>query len=167
MRALLAAALTLAPVMAQAQEVSYDEGLLIECLQSHDEGARTECIGLASGACIEASEGGETTVGMTLCLAEEYDSWDALLNAVYSKLMAVEKAADTEAAELGMDAPKMADALKSMQRAWIAFRDTSCAYEVSQWGYGTGAGPANQGCMMDMTARQALELISRLDSKDL
>ena len=52
-----------------------------------------------------------------------------------------------------------------MQRAWIAYRDAACAYEASQWGGGTGAGPAATGCMMTLTGRQALALEERLASR--
>ena len=148
-------------------DVTYDDALLMSCLTSNQESDLSVCIGSASGACMEASEVGGTTMGMSLCLANEVDQWDGLLNAVYQKLMAAEKAADAEMVEIGVDGPKMAEALKAMQRAWIAYRDASCDYEVSQWGNGTGAGPAYQSCMMDMTARQALDLISRLESKDI
>ena len=49
-----------------------------------------------------------------------------------------------------------------MQRAWIGYRDAACAYEASQWGGGTGAGPAAVGCMMTLTGRQALALEEKL-----
>ena len=45
-----------------------------------------------------------------------------------------------------------------MQRAWIEYRDATCAYEAAQWGGGTGAGPAFAGCLMRLTAEQALYL---------
>jgi uncharacterized protein YecT (DUF1311 family) len=59
----------------------------------------------------------------------------------------------------------MAPALQEMQRAWIAFRDTTCQYEVTQWGGGTGSGPAFADCRMRTTARQALTLEDRLAQK--
>jgi uncharacterized protein YecT (DUF1311 family) len=49
-----------------------------------------------------------------------------------------------------------------MQRAWIGYRDAACAYEESQWGGGTGGGPASVDCAMRLTARQALALEARL-----
>ena len=49
-----------------------------------------------------------------------------------------------------------------MQRAWTAYRDAACAYEVSTWGGATGGGPAGEDCMMRLTARQALVLEDRL-----
>ena len=49
-----------------------------------------------------------------------------------------------------------------MQRAWIAWRDAACLYEVSQWGGGTGGGPAGADCMMRLAGEQALALEDRL-----
>jgi len=57
-----------------------------------------------------------------------------------------------------MAAPAQAEALRDMQRAWIAFRDATCTYEASQWSGGTGQGPAYEGCVMRMTAEQTLYL---------
>jgi len=50
------------------------------------------------------------------------------------------------------------ESLRTMQRAWISFRDASCLYEQAQWMGGTGGGPATQACHMHETARQALKL---------
>jgi uncharacterized protein YecT (DUF1311 family) len=61
-------------------------------------------------------------------------------------------------ADLGSAAPSQGDALKNMQRAWIAYRDATCDYERSHWGGGTGGGPATVSCLMYMTAEQALYL---------
>ena len=52
-----------------------------------------------------------------------------------------------------------------MQRSWIAFRDAACSYEASRWGGGSGAGPAATGCVMQLTARQALRLMGYADTQ--
>ena len=36
--------------------------------------------------------------------------------------------------------------------------DATCDYDYSQWGGGTGGGPAIAGCMMRMTGEQAIYL---------
>ena len=102
---------------------------------------------------------------MGFCYGAEYDYWDARLNAAYGALMAMEKAAEAELGELGSAAPSPAAALRDMQRAWIGYRDAACLYEVSQWGGGTGGGPAGAGCMMQITGEQALALEARLAAR--
>ena len=85
------------------------------------------------------------------------------LNEVYAEVRAVDRASDAEMKELGATVPIKETALRDMQRAWIAFRDATCAYEYSHWGGGTGGGPAYSACFLEMTARQTLVLQSRLD----
>jgi uncharacterized protein YecT (DUF1311 family) len=119
------------------------------------------CVGQSADACIDTPDG-YTTVGMGFCFGAERDWWDARLNAAYGALMDMEKAAEAELKELGSAAPSPAVALRDMQRVWIAWRDAACDYEVSQWGGGTGGGPAWSQCTMQMTGEQALALEERL-----
>ena len=116
------------------------------------------CIGTAAEACMVTNEGGGSTAGMGFCLGAEAGWWDDRLNAAYKALVVAHTALDAEMADLGSAAPRRVPALRDMQRAWIAFRDAACEYEVTGWGGGTGGGPAWAGCILDMTARQALRL---------
>ena len=144
---------------ASAQSLVFNPDLTAACLKadsSHQ--AQLACIGTSANACMEETQGGYSTVGMGGCLGRELDWWDARLNASYKTLMKQEKADDLEFGAGQDGVPSKADALKAMQRAWITFRDTSCAYEYSKWGGGTGGGPAIAGCLLDMTARQTLAL---------
>ncbi len=118
----------------------------------------TSCIGASANVCMETTEGGWSTYGMSQCLDQELQYWDARLNTSYKTVRAKRKATDAEMAELGSAAPSQGDALKNMQRAWISYRDATCDYERSQWGGGTGGGPATVSCLMYMTAEQALYL---------
>jgi len=118
----------------------------------------TSCIGASANLCMETTEGGWSTHGMSQCLDQELQYWDGRLNTAYKSVRTKRKASDTEMAELGSAAPSQGDALKNMQRAWIAYRDATCDYERSQWGGGTGGGPATVSCLMYMTAEQALYL---------
>ena len=95
---------------------------------------------------------------MGFCADAELNYWDAKLNAVYKKLVEAEKANDAEAKKEGWSAPEKLAPLKDMQRKWIGYRDALCDYEYSQWGGGTGGGPAIISCLMGETARQALIL---------
>jgi len=114
--------------------------------------------------CIETPDG-YTTVGMSFCADQETRYWDARLNAAYRELMAFETGIDAEMAELGAAAPSLSEALREMQRAWITYRDATCRYEASQFGGGTGAGPAATQCAMRLTGEQALELETWLAQK--
>jgi uncharacterized protein YecT (DUF1311 family) len=165
MRAFLViAGLALATPAAAQPELPFSPAETETCLLNAQGALREVCIGLSAAACINTPDG-YTTVGMGACLSSEADYWDGRLNAAYQSLMAVEEAADAEMAELGSAAPPMAPALQAMQRAWIAFRDTACEYEVTQWGGGTGQGPAFADCRLRATARQALALEDRLAEK--
>lgn len=128
-----------------------------DCLAIAGQGGdRRACIGESANRCMEANQSGSSTVGMGGCISMELGWWDAMLNAEYKALMKREKADDKEYGGDGI--PSKADALRQMQRAWIGFRDATCDYERSQWGGGTGGGPATIGCHMRLTAEQALYL---------
>jgi uncharacterized protein YecT (DUF1311 family) len=156
----MAALLAVAPaVPAAAQDaLVFDIGATAACVAG---GGGRDCIGLASAACMQVGPGG-TTAGISGCLERELDWWDARLNAAYGALMARDRAADAEMKRLGAAAPSQAEALRAMQRAWIAWRDTTCDYERAQWGGGTGGGPATHACLVQRTGEQALYLETTL-----
>ncbi|MEX3315803.1 lysozyme inhibitor LprI family protein [Sulfitobacter sp. PS-8MA] len=154
--ALLVLALLAGP--AAAQEITYSDDATATCLFEAEKLAdKRACIGLSANLCMEAP-GGYSTVGMGGCLDRELSYWDALLNENYRARMVQAKAADEDAAMYQPDLPKQAEALRDMQRAWITYRDAACAFERSQWGGGTGGGPATLMCLMQMTGEQALLL---------
>ncbi len=162
-RLALALALLAAPAAAQSKDeggLRFDGGLIQSCL---DNGGWRDCIGVAATACIEATPGGYSTVAMTGCTVAEEEWWDARLNVEYRALMARERQGDAEWQPIpGMvPRPSGADALRAMQRAWIAYRDATCAYEELQWFGGTGASGAGAGCRMRLTGEQALYLMSQ------
>ncbi len=149
---------------AGAQDLVFSMEATDSCLAAAGEaGEGRACIGLSARRCMEASDGGETTVGMGVCLGRELEEWDRRLNAHYRALMARERREDEEMRRIGASAPQRAPALRAMQRAWIAFRDARCDYVAAQWGGGTGAGPAGPECRMRMTAEQALFLRRMLE----
>lgn len=163
MRILFALILMLAPLPAVAQEPRFSPAPTLDCVALNEGTAEVRaCIGLSANDCMETTPMGSTTVGMGFCLDAELSLWDGRLNAAYKDLMAMNRAQDAEMQTLGSSAPPMADALRAMQRAWIAFRDARCDYERSQWGGGTGGGPATYACLMQMTGEQALYLEATL-----
>ena len=87
-------------------------------------------------------------------LSESIQTWDSRLNAAYKDV----RAKRTRSDQIETESPSQVEALKLMQRAWIVYRDATCAYERSHWFGGTGGGPATVSCLMYMTAEQALYL---------
>ena len=152
---LIASTMALAvPAFADADFV-YSNAATQSCL---DDGKGLECVGHSAEKCMEDTEGGYSTYGMGGCMSLEADFWDSKLNSAYQSLMAQAKEFDAMAAEDGFTVLSQADTLRDMQRTWISFRDSRCAYEYSLWGGGTGGGPASIACFTQMTAEQALYL---------
>jgi len=148
------ALLLMPPAGAVAQDLVFDIAPVEACIRA---GGGAACAGRAAERCIEATPGGYTTIGMSGCTDRERAHWDGWLNTVYQQLYAKLAAQD---AQSGSHAPKQAEALREMQRAWIGYRDTKCGYEASQWGGGSGTGPAMMSCLLHETARQMLYLQS-------
>ncbi|WP_308917561.1 lysozyme inhibitor LprI family protein [Jannaschia sp. LMIT008] len=144
---LAALLIVVATTTATAQDLRYDPGVTLGCLAGTTVSER--CVGAAARACMDETSGGRTTVGMGGCLDAERRFWDDRLNAAYGPLRAAHRA--------GGEGPR-ADALRDMQRAWIAYRDAACTYERMGWLGGTGGDPATAECLMEATARQALVL---------
>ena len=140
-----------------AQELSFSMQATDLCLD--DAGHYDDCIGASAALCMEQTPGGYSTVVTGACYDAERQVWDMRLNAAYQQAMAHARQADAENAGFG---PSQVEALRAMQRAWIPFRDRKCDYERSQWGGGTGGGPASIACLMSETARQTLLLDSAL-----
>lgn len=143
----------------QAQELTFNIGYTTACLvATANIDAKQICIGKAAEACMTNTPGGESTYGMGGCLSAEAEWWDTELNQAYKALMAHEKNMDRENGAGENNVQSAAKALRDAQRAWIGFRDATCAYEYAQWGGGTGGGPASVACFMRMTGQQALYL---------
>ena len=157
------AALVLTSLPAVAQDFDFTPDRVQSCLAQSQGQDQLACAGLAAEDCMENNEFGYSTIGMSYCTGAESDYWDGLLNAVYRDLSRQEKAKDREMATTGLKAPETFAAMRDMQRAWIPYRDALCGYEYSQWGGGTGGGPAYAGCLLHETARQVVVLRSFLN----
>ncbi len=159
--AILYVLLAALPASVSAEEGGFDIAHTEACLAGATEPeARRWCIGVSADRCLQTPMGG-STVGMGACLSFEWEYWDARLNENYRVLRAEEAQADIDMAGDRGAVPR-AEALRDMQRAWIAFRDATCTYERSQWGSGTGGGPIEAGCHLRLTGEQALYLESQL-----
>ena len=154
--ALLATALGLMALPAQAQDAAYtpqDQTSLQQCIEAVNDTLASEpdsaitasqCIGVASNAC-QSEPGGASTVGITTCNQRETAWWDEYLNGAYDQL------------KQGLD-PSVFASLKTAQRSWIAFRDADCSFQYERYGDGSMRNIAHSACMMSHTAQRAIDL---------
>lgn len=99
------------------------------------------CIGALAKKCIQ-KEGNTSNAVLNECYGREAAVWDMRLNASYRAALAkLDKEASAN--------------LRKTQRAWIAWRDATCRQPEVAF-KGTMAGPMQEWCAMDLTARQAL-----------
>jgi uncharacterized protein YecT (DUF1311 family) len=106
-------------------------------------GLAASCIGVIAEPCQNEPDG-QSNLGMAQCYDREAAVWDERLNQNYKKRL--------DAAE-----PAYRDALKKMQRTWIAYRDAKCG-SISIGETGSISVPETAICMLDETARQAIFL---------
>jgi uncharacterized protein YecT (DUF1311 family) len=91
-------------------------------------------------------------MGMNLCAGANLDAANAELNRVYQKLMSQQ--ADQKSKEQ----------LKDVERAWVAFRDKECAWEIGPQEDGGSIWPmAMDNCLQEKTDARIRELKSQLD----
>ena len=114
--------------------------------QDDPEKALQECVDkLVAGPCIDKF--GSTGAGdgqMADCYYIEAAIWDDLLNANYKTLLGT------------LDAEQTAKA-RTMQRDWIASRDSTCNFFADKI-QGTMAVPMTAECVAEETARRAMQL---------
>jgi uncharacterized protein YecT (DUF1311 family) len=117
-----------------------DQATVEACLKKAGDKPET-CIGTVADPCLQNAE---STADMNGCYDREIRVWDGMLNAAYKGL------------QPQLDA-KQAEALRDVQRSWIAYRDKRCAF---YWTFyqGTIASPMGGACVNDETARRALDL---------
>ena len=132
-----------------AQQVVFSTAAVDQCLAT---GQTETCVGRSSDACEAASPFGGTTAGMIDCMSRETAYWDGALNYYYQELRQ----------RGGLPAEKLRD----MQRNWISFRDSACAFEASLYEGGTMAGIVHSSCLLSQTGRQTLYLKSYYEDWD-
>ena len=146
------AALLLAPAAAHADplltkaQIAKAADKIDACLTKQATAAHPKpegCIGLIKGPCDDAITAGGEAAHAT-CSDNETAAWDVLLNRRWADLSA------------SMDKEKF-EALKSVQKLWLSYRDAKCAFlaknDDSMMGY-----MAASDCRLDETARRTIEL---------
>lgn len=91
--------------------------------------------------CTQAS----SQASLNTCVSENYAAQDKRLNQVYSEYRA-------------RLSPTQKQQLKAAQRAWIEFRDRSCAFETSAAQGGSAHSMVLSGCLAAKTATRVEEL---------
>ncbi len=108
------------------------------------------CLNLVSQAC-QTMPGGETTVGMRMCMERETVIWDEILNRNYR---ALRKAVSSDGAKK----------LGGIQRQWIKWRDAKCEMPYILYEGGSLARPLAAECVLRATALRAIEFGAALDA---
>lgn len=103
-----------------------------------------------------------TQSDMTACSQQDYETADVALNAAYRKTMARAQAMDKNLADLGDNMVGAVEALKTAQRAWIAYRDGQCALAGFEARGGSMEPMLVAGCLADLTTKRTDELNAAL-----
>ncbi len=97
----------------------------------------------------------EAQLDLTFCAERDWKAADADLNAAYQVAISAMKGID-----LNLDAPDRGaeDALRASQRAWITFRDNTCAAEGWSFHGGSAEPMVIYQCRARVSATRAEEL---------
>ena len=130
------------------------------CMNRYGEGAArslSRAYGKAAGQ-VDALCAEAVSSGVAYCLEPAQQVADKDLNATYARALA----------SIGDDAEGRTwrMRLKQAQQAWLRFRDADCGdLTFSEWGSGTGAGPAMSACLIAHTVERTAELRRRYDRR--
>lgn len=144
-----------APQISSAQALEVNPQVVWSCYLQTGIGAPfPDCLGQGASLCENAPQG-STTSGMATCTQEEAAVWDVILNEIYTEIQNMNAAADEAGLSPLID---RTDALRTAQRAWIAFRDAECAARYAMWQDGTIRSLEAAACHMTLTAQRAMAL---------
>ena len=137
-----------APAHAQSRKpTAHEIAAIRDCAKKHQEdidAGEAKCLfKVVADPCV-GSFGSASDAHMADCYQIEGAIWDDLLNENYKGLLA----------ELDDEQTKKA---RDMQRAWIAYRDTTCGFYYDKI-RGTMAGFMGAACVTRETARRAMLL---------
>ena len=95
----------------------------------------------------------QTQAEMTICWGNQYKAADAKLNQVYRQFTA--KLDDEEKTQL-----------KTVQTAWLKYRDTNCEFVADQYKGGTMRPMIAAICLADVTDNRTKELTAQMKERD-
>jgi len=90
---------------------------------------------------------------MTQCAALDFENADKQLNTIWPKIKA-----DAQSNDEGTGKAEYADALLASQRAWLAYRDTQCAWQAMEMHGGSGEPMLLYGCKAQLTLKRIIQL---------
>jgi len=118
--------------------------LALQSAAARAEPAPTGEMSPAYGTCMDAAGG--VTHAMLDCIHAEIERQDAELNAIYGRAM--ENLAGLS------DADVRREGLRNAERAWIAYRDATCAFLGTPFHLGTFESVLVADCVAQMTAER-------------
>ncbi len=124
-------------------------GFLLWSASSHADEPDDRLLSPSFHACMERAQG--VNAMMRACMADEQQRLDGALNTVFSELMAM------------MHAPAARQSLVESERAWLAHRQSQCAFEETQQAEGSLRPMLFSGCWLKETAKRVAELEQRRD----
>jgi uncharacterized protein YecT (DUF1311 family) len=158
---IVAGVLAALPQISAAQDWSYDQTATQRCLATTKiQSNKRDCVGLSAEICADNAVGGFNTRSMTVCLGFELELFDKMLNQEYANVRGLSRELDQHDSGMNDDPVSMEDRLVQMQRAWITYRDATCAYEQRQMDGGTIGQLFYADCMATLTAEQTFRLQS-------
>lgn len=104
----------------------------------------------------------QTQMEMTYCAHLDYEDADKDLNALWPDVVAAARQNDEYVGEQAksMGVPTTVEALRSAQRAWIAFRDAHCQYEAYEMFGGSAQPMVGSLCLARLT-RERIDVLSQ------
>lgn len=111
-------------------------------------------------------ENQDTQPVMTYCADLDYQVADEELNAIWPEMLAYAKARDEDVAPMAKDmgVPTTLEAMKTAQRAWIAYRDAQCEFEAYEVFGGTAQPMVGSLCLARLTGERIELFRSILDA---
>ncbi len=99
---------------------------------------------------------------LTYCAGVDYEDADAELNSLWPEIVAAAKSNDEYVADLARErgVPTTLEALRTAQRAWIAFRDAQCEYEAYDVFGGTAQPMVGSLCLARLT-RERIDVLKQ------
>ncbi len=137
MRLLISLAIALLPGSLAAQPAPtqpYEPGFAA-CIQT---AGPQECLGQASDACMQSEPGGQTTFGMSACLAMEGQLWSYEISREMMRATRALRAQDAEHREFFDEQfSGAAEALAASQATWAAWAEAECNLVSAEAGSGS------------------------------
>ena len=146
-RLIFVAALAVAPSPQASADPRTDyRPALNECIAAANGSAiaLNACRGVVSARC--ASEENEASFTAVLCISDEAQAWEEVMDGVLARLRANGE-------------PETASTLDAAQSYWLEYREMECGYRHTRFGVGSGAQYLLAECMADITAVRAIDLL--------